>query len=78
VDPARRAQDGGEDLESAFLDEYLRHSGGTDPDDLLARVAAYRTVALARLAVRKWCQLKPDRLRPVLALLEEPQRSRVP
>jgi len=41
-------------------------------------VAAHRTVALARLAVRSWCQLKPQRLRPVLALLDEPIRIRVP
>ena len=45
-------------------------SGSSDPDVLLDRVAAYRTVALARLAVRSWCQLKPQRLRPVLALLD--------
>jgi hypothetical protein len=77
-DLARAVRNGGEDLGSVFLREYLRQSGSGDPDALLARVAAHRTVALARLAVRKWCQLKPERLRPVLALLEEPQRSRVP
>ena len=49
----------------------------SDPDALLARVAAYRTVTLARLAVRSWCQLKPQRLRPVLALLDEPPRIRI-
>ncbi|MGZ4508268.1 MAG: ABC transporter transmembrane domain-containing protein [Blastococcus sp.] len=69
--------DGG-DLASAFLREYLRLSGSRDPDALLARVAAHRTVALARLAVRSWCQLKPQRLRPVLAVLDEPIRMRVP
>jgi hypothetical protein len=78
ADLARAVRDGAEDLGSVFLREYLRQSGSGDPDALLARVAAHRTVALARLAVRKWCQLKPERLRPVLALLEEPQRSRVP
>ncbi|WP_448621970.1 ABC transporter transmembrane domain-containing protein [Geodermatophilus sp. URMC 65] len=80
----RRAQDaggvtraGGEDLGSAFLRDYLRLSGSSDPGVLLGRVAAYRTVALARLAVRSWCQLKPERLRHTLALLDEPQRSSV-
>ena len=53
-------------------------AAASDPGVLLARVAAYRTVALARLAVRSWCQLKPQRLRPVLALLDEPIRIRVP
>jgi hypothetical protein len=75
--PGGTDADGG-DLASAFLREYLRVSGTSDPDVLLARVAAHRTVALARLAVRSWCQLKPQRLRPVLALLDEPIRIRVP
>jgi hypothetical protein len=78
LDAAGAPYDGGEDLPSAFLREYLRESGSSEPDVLLARVAAYRTVALARLAVRSWCQLKPQRLRLSLALLEEPQRVRVP
>jgi hypothetical protein len=69
---------GRDDLETRFLHEYLRLSGSSDPDLLLARVAAYRTVALVRLAVRRWCQLEPQRLRPVLALLDEPQRIGVP
>jgi ABC-type multidrug transport system fused ATPase/permease subunit len=69
--------DGGEDLGSAFLREYIRRSGTSDADVLLARVTAYRTVALARLAVRSWCRLKPQRLRPVLALLDEPPRIRI-
>ena len=75
---AGRTPDGGEELASAFLREYLRRSGSAEPDVLLARVAAYRTVALARLAVRSWCRLKPQRLRPVLALLDEPERVGVP
>jgi hypothetical protein len=79
-DGAAPARDDGRDLESTFLDEYLRRSDDTEPDVLVARVAAYRTVALARLAVRSWCQLKPYRLRPVMALLDQPPRirSRVP
>jgi aminoglycoside phosphotransferase (APT) family kinase protein len=76
-DAAGVTHDCGEDLGSAFLREYLRLSG-SDPDALLSRVAAYETVALARIAVRSWCQLKPQRLRPALALLDEPQRIRVP
>jgi hypothetical protein len=76
-DAAGVSPDGGEDLGSAFLHEYLRRSGTSDPDVLLARVTAYRTVALARLAVRSWCRLKPQRLRPVLALLDEPPRIRI-
>jgi ABC-type multidrug transport system fused ATPase/permease subunit len=76
-DAAGGTPDGAEDLGSAFLREYLRHSPGSDPDVLFPRVAAYRTVALARLAVRSWCQLKPWRLRPTLALLDEPQRIHV-
>jgi ABC-type multidrug transport system fused ATPase/permease subunit len=74
---AARGTDGGEKLGSAFLGEYLRRRDG-DSDVLLARVAAYRTVALTRLAVRSWCQLKPERLRAALAVLDEPQRIRVP
>jgi ABC-type multidrug transport system fused ATPase/permease subunit len=74
---AGRTPDGAEELGSTFLHEYLRLTGASDPEVLLARVAAYRTVALARLAVRSWCQLKPDRLRLTLALLDEPQRIRV-
>jgi ABC-type multidrug transport system fused ATPase/permease subunit len=77
-DAAGVTHDGGEDLGSAFLREYLRLSGSSDPDVLLARVAAYRMVALARLAVRSWCQLKPQRLRLAVALLDPAQRIRVP
>jgi ABC-type multidrug transport system fused ATPase/permease subunit len=77
-DAAKVTHDGAETLGSAFLREYLRLSGSDEPDVLLARVAAYRTVALARLAVRSWCQLKPDRLRLTLALLGEPQHVRTP
>jgi hypothetical protein len=69
--------DGPEHLGSAFLDEYLRVNGGGDPDALLARVAAHRTVALTRLAVRSWCRLKPQRLQTVLTLLDAPPRVRV-
>jgi hypothetical protein len=73
VDP-----DGSEELGSAFLREYLCLRGDGDADVLLDRVAAYRRVALARLAVRSWCRLKPERLRAVLELLDAPQRMRVP
>jgi hypothetical protein len=75
-DAARAAHDGGDDLADAFLREYVRVRGSKDPALLLARVEAYRTVALVRLAVRSWCQLKPQRLRPALALLEKPPRIR--
>ena len=81
----RAAQDAGgtsragvQDLGVAFLHEYVRQSGISNSDVLLARVAAYRTLALTRLAVRSWCRLKPQRLRPTLSLLDEPQRIRVP
>jgi hypothetical protein len=73
VTPAR-----GEDLSSAFLREYLRLSDGDDPDLLLGRAAAHRTVALTRLAVRSWCQVKPERLRSTLALLDETHRIHTP
>jgi hypothetical protein len=69
--------DGAEHLGSAFLDEYLRLDGRGDRDALLARVAAYRTVALTRLAVRSWCRLKPQRLQTALSLLDAPPRVRV-
>jgi hypothetical protein len=74
------ALDGGEDLASAFLLEYVRLSGSTDPAVLLTRVAAHRTVALVRSAVRSWCRLKPERLHATLAVLDERPRirSRVP
>ena len=61
-------------LEGVFLREYLR-SGSGDPDGLFPRVAAHRTVALARLAVRRWCRLEPRGLRPVLAVLDERQHD---
>ena len=76
-DAAGMAPSADQDLGSAFVDEYLRLTG-SDRDVLPARVAAHRAVALARLAVRSWCRLKPERLRTVMALLETPQRSRVP
>jgi ABC-type multidrug transport system fused ATPase/permease subunit len=76
-DAAGMAPGGGQDLGSAFVDEYLRLTG-SDRFALPARVAAHRTVALSRLAVRSWCRLKPERLRTVMALLGTPQRSRVP
>ena len=68
--------DGGEDLASAFLLEYVRLSGNSDPAALLARVAGYRTLALVRSAVRSWCRLKPERLRTTLAVLDERPRIR--
>jgi ABC-type multidrug transport system fused ATPase/permease subunit len=74
--PARLAQNGGTDLGSVLLREYAHLRGG-DADVLRARIAAYRTVALVRLAIRSWCGLKPQRLRPVLARLDEPQRMHV-
>ncbi|MCV2492014.1 ABC transporter transmembrane domain-containing protein [Geodermatophilus sp. YIM 151500] len=77
-DPARVGADGGESLESAFVSEYVRQSGTDEPDVLLARVAAYRTLTLARLAVRSWCQLRAPKLRPALDLLDAAQRLRVP
>ena len=76
--PAGVTSDGAADLERAFLQEYLRQSGSSDSDVLLTRVGAYRTVALTRLAVRRWCRLQPQRLRPVLALLDRREAVRVP
>jgi hypothetical protein len=62
-----------EPLERVFLQEYQRAGGGgVDRGALEARLAAYRTVTLAQVAVRSWCQLKPDRLRAAVELLEEP------
>ena len=62
----------GEALDRVFLQEYLRAGGGgVEQGALAARIAAYRTVTLAQVAVRSWCQLKPDRLRAAIALLEQ-------
>ena len=69
--------DGAEELGSAFLREYWRLNGNGDPGALLARVDAYRTVTLTRLAVRSWCRLKPQRLQTVLATLDAPRLVRV-
>jgi hypothetical protein len=77
-DAAGPAPTGGEDLSSAFLREYLRLSDGNDPDLLLGRAAAHRTVALTRLAVQSWCQVKSERLRSTLALLDETHRIHTP
>ncbi|MFP5346747.1 MAG: hypothetical protein ACLGIA_06955 [Actinomycetes bacterium] len=80
---ARRAEeaagtgDGAEALGPAFLREYLRQRDNSgDVDFLMARVEAYRTIALVRLAVRSWCELKSQRLGPTLALLERRQHAR--
>ena len=62
----------GEELDEVFLAEYLRASRTPDTGTLRSRVAAYRTVTLTQVAVRSWCQLKPDRLGAALRLLEEP------
>ena len=64
---------GEEALDRVFLQEYVRTGAVLDPGALAARIAAYRTVTLAQVAVRSWCQLKPDRLRAAIALLEQPQ-----
>jgi ABC-type multidrug transport system fused ATPase/permease subunit len=77
-DVAGVTSDGGEDLASAFLREYLRLSDSADADLLLGRAAAYRTVALTRLAVQSWCRVKPERLRSTLALLDETHRVHTP
>jgi len=63
-----------EDLVSLFLRNYLEEGTGEADDGLPARVAAYRTVALVRLAVRRWSRIQPQRLRSVLARLDRPQR----
>jgi aminoglycoside phosphotransferase (APT) family kinase protein len=68
---AARAAD---DLVSLFLRDYLAEGGGRAADALQARVAAYRTVALVRLAVRRWCRIQPQRLRSVLNLLDQSHR----
>jgi len=59
---------------SLFLRNYLEEGTGEADDGLPARVAAYRTVALVRLAVRRWSRIQPQRLRSVLARLDRPQR----
>jgi aminoglycoside phosphotransferase (APT) family kinase protein len=74
---ARSGSDGG-DLATAFVREYATLDGRRDTDALLARVAAYRTVTLVQIAVRRWSRLQPERLRPVLELLGASRRARVP
>ena len=67
----RRPAESAEEPERTFLEAYL----AADPsgaDALLSRVAAYRQVALARLALGSWCQLKPDRLAHALDVLDTP------
>jgi uncharacterized protein (DUF2252 family) len=73
---ARRAGATGDtaaDLSAGFLREYLRSSGRGDREELRDRVAAFRTVALTRLAVDRWRRLQPQQVRPVLELLDQPQ-----
>jgi hypothetical protein len=65
----------GDDLEGVFLREYLRRAGEAASDVLPARVAAYRTVALTRLALRSWSRFRPERLRAVMGLLDAQQRT---
>ena len=60
-------------LEHGFVEEYGRARPDLDRGALLARVAAYRTLSLTRMAARSWRQLKPERLELSLALLQQPQ-----
>jgi hypothetical protein len=78
IDAVGASPNGGDDLSAGFLREYVRVNGIGDPDALLARVAAYRTLTLTRLAVRNWSKLKPQRVGPILNLLDQPQPIRVP
>jgi hypothetical protein len=68
---AGRSADHGFDPARAFFDEYVRAAGITDEAMLLSRVAAYRTVTLARIAVDSWRQLKPARVHVAQELLHE-------
>jgi energy-coupling factor transporter ATP-binding protein EcfA2 len=70
-----RALAGGPDrgvdrLISTVLAEYVRVRGVSDAEALAFRIAAYRSVAQARLAVRLWCELKPERVGMVVSLLK--------
>jgi aminoglycoside phosphotransferase (APT) family kinase protein len=64
-------------LVALALRGYLEAGGAGDADALAARVADHRTVALVRLAVRRWCRFQPERLRSVLDRLDARQRSGV-
>ena len=59
-------------LDRVFFTEYLRVQPDLDEHAVLERVAAYRTAALLDVALRSWCQLKQDRLRLALRLIDEP------
>ena len=65
-------------LERVFLGEYLRARAGLDREALLGIAGAYRTVTLAQVAVRSWCQLKPDRLGRRSHCCEEPHPANAP
>jgi aminoglycoside phosphotransferase (APT) family kinase protein len=66
-----------DELSQLFLDDYLRANDGLADSRLYARVAAYRTLALVRVAVRSWRQLKPARVRLATDLLEQPSSVRI-
>jgi hypothetical protein len=73
TDPEATAR-AADDLVAQFLRDYLGEGVPGAADGLPARVAAYRTVALVRLAVRRWSRFQPQRLRSVLDLLDNQQR----
>lgn len=60
-----------DDLGQAFVDEYVRVAGVLDAELLARRIVPYRTVSLVRVAARSWRQLKANRLRLALELLDE-------
>jgi ABC-type multidrug transport system fused ATPase/permease subunit len=59
-------------LERTFLLEYLQVRPDIDAEALVARVAAYRALSLLEETIRSWSQLKGERLRIALSLLQEP------
>jgi ABC-type multidrug transport system fused ATPase/permease subunit len=59
------------ELERVVLREYLNTRPNIDKENLMARVAAYRALALLGDAVRSWAQLKPQRVRLALTLLRD-------
>ncbi|MGH8892494.1 MAG: ABC transporter transmembrane domain-containing protein [Actinomycetes bacterium] len=71
-----RADGVGEHVDRLFWESYLRAADVADVAVLRDRVTAYRGLTLARVAVRSWLQLKPDRLRLALDLLDDEAQVR--
>jgi ABC-type multidrug transport system fused ATPase/permease subunit len=67
---AGRAGQEADRLAAHLLAAYAR-AAGADPEQLGRRTAVFEALGLARIAMRRWASLEPDRLEEVLRLMTE-------